>query len=140
MSKIKSEIESICNDFHWQLEELESKLRSKINEIKENNLDCRHYIFDNRTKWFKQIVHYMTNGLTYNQAFQLLCCENNFDRFELDKVFKAFDYQRRATELYAKIYMIKTLKNADFTNKKIAEIMKISAATVARLLKCNIKL
>lgn len=139
MSKIKSEIEEICNDFHWQLEELESKIRKKINEIEEKNIDFEQSLIDNRAAWFKQIVYYITNGLTYDQAIQLIAHDNRFDTIKFEKVLKAFDYQRRATELYAKIYMIKTLKKADFTNKKIAEIMKISSATVARLLKCNIK-
>lgn len=140
MSKIKSEIEEICNDFHWQLEELETKIRKKVNEIEEKNIDFTQSLSDNRAEWFRLNVHYMTNGLTYSQAIQLIASDSCFDRIKFEKVLKAFDYQKKATDLYAKIYMIKTLKNADFTNKKIAEIMKISAATVARLLKCNIKI
>lgn len=140
MSKIKSEIEEICNNFHWRLEELELELRKKIDELNERNLDFECYISDNRAEWFKLIVRYMTSGLTYRQAIQLIASENHFDHLKFEQILSAFDYQRRATELYAKIYMIKTLKKDDFTNKKIAEIMKISTATVARLLKCNIKI
>ena len=140
MSKIKSEIEKICDNFHWRLEELELELRKKIDELNERNLDFSNYISDNRAEWFKLIVHYMTNGLTYRQAIQLIASENHFDHLKLEQILSAFDYQRRATELYAKIYMIRTLKSADFTNKQIAKIMKIHPATVARLLKCNIKM
>ena len=139
MAEIKNNMLEIIDNLHWQLEQAELDLRKKIKELDEKNKSAVIFYKDNRANWFKQLVGYMVGGLTYTQAKQLLIKENSLDSKQIEKLFEAMDYQRRATELYAKIYMIKTLKKADFTNKKIAEIMKISAATVARLLKCNIK-
>lgn len=140
MDKIKNEISALFNEFHWAVENFEAELQKKINDIKENNLDNEHFCRDNRANWFKSIVHYMVNGLTYKQAIQLLADDYDFDALKLKKVFAAFDYERRAIDTYSKIYTIRILKKAGFTNAKIAEIMEISAATVARLQKCKIKL
>lgn len=140
MEKIKNEIAALFNEFHWAVENFEAELQKKINQLRENNLDNEHFNRDNRAAWFKRIVLYMVNGLTYNQAIQLLADDFNFDNLKLKKVFAAFDYERRAIDNYAKICTIRTLKKAGFTNAKIAEIMEISAATVARLQKCKIKL
>lgn len=137
---IKNKMLSIVDNLHWQLEQAELELRQSIKQLEEKNENFINFSRDNRRNWFKSIVGYMVNGLTYNQAFQLLCEEYNLEQAQIKKVFEAMDYQRRATLLFAKIYMIKTLKAADFTNKKIAEIIKINPATVARLLKCNIKI
>lgn len=140
MDKIKNEMIALFNDFHWAVENFEAELRKKIEKLKENNLENEHFITDNRANWFKSIVHYMINGLTYKQAIQLLADNYNFDAFKLKKVFDAFDYERRAIDIYAKIYTIQALKKAGFTNIKIAEILEVSAATVSRLQKCKIKL
>lgn len=139
MTDIKNDMLNLLDDLHWRLEQTELELRKKIKELEEKNKNSITFYNDNRAQWFKMIVHYMTNGLTYDQALQLLIKENNLDSRQIEKLFDAFGYQKKATVLFAKIYMIRTLKAADFTNKQIAEIMKIHPATVARLLKCNIK-
>lgn len=140
MEKVKNEMAALCDEFHWAVENLESELRKKIEELKEKNLDNEHFSRDNRANWFKSIVHYMVNGLTYKQAIQLLADEYNYDALKMRKVFEAFNYERRAIDTYAKIYTIRTLKKAGFTNAKIADIMEISTATVARLLRCKVKI
>ena len=139
-NELKNKMLSIVDNLHWQIEEAELQLRNTINDLEEKNKDFFCFCKDNRRWWFRTIVDYMVNGLSYNQAFQLLCEENHLEEYQIKRVFTAMDYQRKATIMYAKIYMIKTLKAADFTNKKIAEIMKINPVTVARLLKCNIKI
>lgn len=135
---IKEKIYEIIDDMHWRLEQSELELRKKIKELEEINFNNNKFSVDNRKIWFRTIVNYMTNGLTYTQAVQLLCQENDFDVNRIEKVLSAFNYQRKATELYAKIYAIKKLKKAKFTNKKIAEILEISASQVVKLSKCNI--
>lgn len=137
---LKNKMLSIVDNLHWQLEQAELELRNTMKQLEEKNSEFVNFSKDNRCNWFKSIVGYMSNGLTYNQAMQLLCEEYKLEERQIKRVFEAMDYQRRATELYAKIYMIRTLKAADFSNKKIAEIMHICPATVARLAKCNIKI
>lgn len=137
-TSVKNEMIEIINDLHWKLEQAELDMRNKIKELEERNIETKNFAVDNRAEWFRSIVSYMSNGLTYQQSIQLLCDENHFDQFEMMKILKSCDYQRKATEMYAKIYMVKTLKKADFTNQKIADIMGISATTVAKLLKCNV--
>lgn len=139
-NELKNKMLDVVDNLHWQLEQAELELRQSIKELEEKNADFVAFAKDNRRNWFKTIVHYMVNGLTYRQAFQLLCSENNLEEKQIKRVFDAMDYQRRATLTFAKIYMIKKLKKAGFTNTKTAEIMEISAATVARLLRCKIDL
>lgn len=137
---IKNEMLDIIDHLHWRLEQAELELRNKIKEVEEKNIETTRFSVDNRKKWFRTIVNYMTNGLTYQQAVQLLCEENNFDRIRIEQVLDSANYQRKAIDLYSKIFMVKTLKKADFTNKKIADIMKISACTVSKLLKCSVSI
>lgn len=136
MEKIKNEMIDICNDIHWEIERLESELREKIKNLEEKNIDMDQYYADNRKVWFKKIVYYMANGLSYKQAVQLLASEFNCDWWKINRVLDAGGYERRAIDLYAKVYTARTLKKAGFTIKKIAEVMNLSTATVARFLKC----
>lgn len=136
---VKNKMFNILDDLHWKLEQAELELREKIKELDESNLEKKHFIIDNRAYWFRKIVEYMTSGLTYGQAMQLLCEDEKIDNRLIDKVFSAFDYQRKATELYAKTYAVRKLKNAGFANTKIADILGISAQTVAKLAKCKLK-
>lgn len=98
---------------------LRSRTKKKIEKLKEKNLDNEHFYLDNRANWFKSIVHYMVNGLTYEQAIQLLADEYNYDAFKLRKVFEAFNCERRAIDTYAKIYTIRTLK------KPVLQMLKL---------------
>lgn len=136
---VKNKMFNILDDLHWKLEQAELELREKIKELDESNLEKKHFIIDNRAYWFRKIVEYMTSGLTYGQAMQLLCEDEKIDNRLIDKVFSAFDYQRKATEFYAKTYAVRKLKNAGFANTKIADILGISAQTVAKLAKCKLK-
>lgn len=136
----KDKMEQILNDLHWRLEEFELSMRKQIDNLDEFNIEMYQYSVDNRTKWFKSIVHYMVNGLTYQQAVQLLCDDENLDPIKIENLLKSFDYQRKATDMYAKIFFCKKLKDAGYTNKKIAELLHCSAVTVAKLLKCKVKL
>ena len=138
--EVKNKMFSIVDNLHWQLEQAELELRQQIKKLEEKNSEFITFSRDNRRNWFQFIVDCMVNGLSYEQAFQLLCENYKLEAAQIKRVFEAMDYQRRATILYAKIYMIRTLKEAGFTNTKIAEIMHICAATVARLAKCNIKI
>lgn len=136
----KNELLKLIDDLHWKLEDFEVNIREKINKLQEYNINIKHFAYDNRKEWFSKIIYYMTNGLTYTQALQLLCENEMLDCIEIEKIFKSFDYQRKATEIYAKIFFCKKLKNAGYTNIKIAELLGCSAVSVAKLLKCNIKL
>ena len=137
---VKSKMIKIIDELHWKLEQVEFELRQKIKELDENNIKTKKIILDNRFFWFRKVVEYMSSGLTYGQSLQLLCEDEKIDSSLIKKVFEAFDYQRKATELYAKVYAVKKLKNAGFSNKKIADILEISAQTVAKLAKCKANL
>ena len=137
---VKNKMLKIIDDLHWKLEQAELELREKFKELEELNLEKKRYIMDNRAHWFRKIVEYMTSGLTYGQAMQLLCEEEKIDNRLIDKVFSAFDYQRKAIELYAKVYTVRKLKAAGFANTKIADILGISAQTVSKLINCKLKI
>lgn len=136
---VKNKMFNILDDLHWKLEQAELELREKIKELDEINLKKKRFIADNRAFWFRKIVEYMTSGLTYGQAMQLLCEEEKMDDYLIGKIFSTFNYQRKATDLYAKIYAIRKLKNAGFVNTKIADILGISAQTVAKLDKSKLQ-
>ena len=134
MTDIKNEIAKIMNNAHWQLEDLEAELRKKINELDESDLQEKQFIFDNRISWFKKIVHYMLNGLTYWESIQLIADDEGLNDLRLKRILATGRNNKKIELLFAKSYTASTLKKAGFSNIKIAEIMKISAATVARLL------
>lgn len=136
---VKNKMFSILDDLHWKLEQAELELREKIKELEEVNIEKKRFILDNRAYWFRKIVEYMTSGLTYGQAMQLLCEEEKIDRNMIENLFRVFNYQRKAMELYAKVYTVRKLKAAGFANTKIADILGISAQTVAKLAKCKLQ-
>lgn len=134
----KNEVIKLLDNLHWQLEEFELNMRSKIEKLQEFNININQFALDNRKFWFSKIVYYMSNGLTYQQALQLLCEEEMLDCSRMEKVFEAFEMQRKATEMFAKIFFCNTLKEKGFSNNKIAELLGCSACTVAKLIKCKV--
>ena len=130
---------SVVDNIHWQLEDLEQQLKRCINDVNEKNIKIRHYCLDNRAYWFRQIVYYVSNGLTYREAVQLLCEEEKMEYSDIKKVFECFNYERKAMEMHAKTYAIKKMIAAKFTQTEISRVLGCSIATVKRLSKCNLK-
>ena len=60
MADIKNDMLNLLDDLHWRLEQTELELRKKIKELEEKNKSSITFYSDNRSHWFKTIVHYMT--------------------------------------------------------------------------------
>ena len=134
----KNEVIKLLDNLHWQLEEFELSMRSKIEKLQEYNINIHHFTCDNRRHWFNQIVYYVSNGLTYQQAIQLLCEEEMLDYTRMDKVFESFNLERQTLETAKKVFFCSTLKDKGLSNNKIAELLGCSAVTVAKLLKIKV--
>ncbi len=131
----KNDVLLVCYHMQRTLNASQQELEKKINELEETQLQRRHFIVDNRKQWFRKIVNYVTNGLTYLQAVQLLCEEELMDFSEIRKVLAAFNGERKVIQSYALIFAIKKLRKAGFSLRKTANILEISTSTINQLQK-----
>lgn len=131
----KSDVLLVCYRMQRTLNASQQELEKKIQQLEETQLQRQHFIVDNRKKWFRKIVNYVTNGLTYLQAVQLLCEEELMDFSEIRKVLAAFNCERKTIQSYALIFAIKKLKKAGFSQKKTADILEVSTSTINQLQK-----
>lgn len=134
----KNEIFKSIDDFHWLVEEFELNIRKKIAKLQEFNIEERCFAIDRRKEWFERVVNYCSNGLSYDEAVQLLAEQEKINFIKIHKLFDAFSLRRKAEEKAKKIFFCYTLKNKGFSNNKIAELLECSAVTVAKLLKIKV--
>ena len=91
------------------------------------------------TNIIKDIVKYMVAGFYKNQAIRLVAEKMHISEREIANYLKTYSYEEKAIKLYAKVYLIKKMKQAEYTRQQIADVLHISPRTIDRLSKTELK-